>query len=193
MRKLVSILVVVEYLWEWDGSKWERCCSRVSILVVVEYLWEYCFPADNTVEEMMFQSLLWWNTSENGFTLSQTPPHHTRRFNPCCGGIPLRIGPDVSSIGSSSFVSILVVVEYLWESPTSLLSVSDQFSFNPCCGGIPLRIASQPFLCQPSQCVSILVVVEYLWECYGTETAPTWIDAVSILVVVEYLWESTLK
>ena len=62
-----------------------------------------------------FQSLLWWNTSENNTTPVRIGPN-VQGFNPCCGGIPLRI--------RGGRKRVLRLCE----------------GFNPCCGGIPLRI-----------------------------------------------------
>ena len=69
----------------------------------------------------MFQSLLYWNTSENaGAGCMSTGSHPS--FNPCCIGIPLRIAKSPNRMHVNS-------------------------RFNPCCIGIPLRIIpSHPHL-----------------------------------------------
>ena len=136
-----------------------------------------------------FQSLLYWNTSEN----------HIATFTMALGWL---------------FVSILVVLEYLWEwyRKKSPFSVPLQ-SFNPCCIGIPLRISAdrgvQVLYVSFNPCcigiplrmrqlsgqgiapfgVSILVVLEYLWESWTSRPKPNCYKYVSILVVLEYLWE----
>ena len=60
-----------------------------------------------------FQSLLWWNTSENFWRRLTSAERVSLSFNPCCGGIPLRIAPSTLRGRRPSGVSILVVVEYL--------------------------------------------------------------------------------
>ena len=61
----------------------------------------------------MFQSLFWWNTSidaaaafESGIKIAG--------FNPCSGGIPLLKGQVAPHGAGKFFVSILVLVEYLY-------------------------------------------------------------------------------
>ena len=64
------------------------------------------------IARFVFQSLLWWNTSNE----SPVRPAIGCRcycFNPCCGGIPLMSGLGVVAGKVQRGVSILVVVEYL--------------------------------------------------------------------------------
>ena len=211
----VSILVVVEYLWESRGF-WLRLPGRhfrVSILVVVEYLWESLAKSQRTRHQACF------NPCCGGIPLrinekSWTPQPRYSSFNPCCGGIPLRIRNEFNQririievsilvvveylwewiglmrswTGQTRFqsllwwntsengkyqrqgracltrVSILVVVDYLWEWPRTLPRQCESGGFNPCCGGIPLRIETLERYQKQRLIVSILVVVEYLWE-----------------------------
>ena len=142
-------------------TKWRlfaQAANRVSILVVLEFgLWEDLLDYDITAIE--FQSLLFWNSvcepivSGSGYLVVYS-------FNPCCFGIrsvsayicffvdghsgfqsllfwnsvceDIKTRQDISS----TYVSILVVLEFgLW---AEYMQEGENISlrFNPCCFGI---------------------------------------------------------
>ena len=109
-----------------------------------------------------FQSLLWWNTSNECNTY---PPSKSIRkcFNPCCGGIPLmsptQTPPYASLRGFNPCCGGIPLMRYGNGGRRKMTILC----FNPCCGGIPL-MSHKAHVCIGSVlvCVSILVVVEYL-------------------------------
>ena len=133
------------------------CCIGIPLRIIA---WSHAISVT-----LVFQSLLYWNTSENhsewcsSYTSSQG-------FNPCCIGIPLRIRLRWLCVIDSNIAFQSLLYWNTSENSKADILASAIDCFNPCCIGIPLRI----FPCKSDYClwccVSILVVLEYLWEFY---------------------------
>ena len=137
-------------------------------------------------------------------------------FNPCYCGCGLGSPQQLFGCLRYSTVSILVIVDVVWEDDKIKIRMKKFRSFNPCycgCGlgsSIPSLTASLLFLFQSLLLwmwsgkqrftfgvsvvydVSILVIVDVVWEGCSNTCCQLSID-VSILVIVDVVWEAEPK
>jgi len=163
----------------------------VSILVVMDFLFQ-----GSRGGGVFKKHSACFNPCCDGFPISRSSArrftHFNMSFNPCCDGFPISRMLSLRLSALPRFVSILVVMDFLFQGAAGQVSGNSYFRFNPCCDGFPISSQVNGLLnndAVPFQ--SLLWWISYFKT--DTMNTPSLSPSVSILVVMDFLFQAAFQ